>query len=149
MAVLADERLYGLVAAERAAVTPRREAFSCELRVPDFSGTGRPCLIGARILIVDGDKLLLEFDVPDGMTVEMPGRGTPLALADRPDPAALRRSHDRLQLIEPDSTHPSTYDAGLTLRLALEGPDWKRRLAAGPLFVAWESGDWLIVLAIE
>lgn len=112
-------------------------------------GTGRPLLIAARILFVDGDKLQLEFEVPDGVTLEMPGGTTPIVLSRRPAPDEVRRSQDRARCVETDSTRPSTYGPGLTLRLALEGQDWKRRLAAGPLFVAWETADWLIILAIE
>ncbi len=66
-----------------------------------------------------------------------------------PTPRSVRRSQDRARFVETESTRPSTYGPGLTLRLALEGQDWKRHLAAGPLFVAWETADWLIILAIE
>jgi len=62
---------------------------------------------------------------------------------------ALRRSPERLRLIEADSTRPSTYDAGLTLRLALEGPDWAHRLAAGLLFIAWESAGKLVMVVVQ
>jgi hypothetical protein len=131
-------------------IRPRGSAgFDARMTEPPCRAAGRPRFIHARILIVDGDKILLEFDVPDGVTVEMPGRGTPLALADRPDPAELRRSGGRLQLIECDSTRPSAYGPGLTLRIALEGPDWKRRLESGVLFIAWESGDELIMLRVQ
>ena len=116
---------------------------------PTFGGTGRPRFIEARALIVDGDRLLLEFEVPPGDPLEMPGRGTPIVLTDGPDLDALRRSPERLQLIEADSTRPATYDAGLTLRLALEGPDWAHRLAAGLLFIAWKSAGELVMVVVH
>jgi hypothetical protein len=116
---------------------------------PPFRATGRPRFIDARILIVDGDRILLEFDVPDGMAVEMPGRDARIALTDRPDPDTLREVHELVRLIESDSTRSGRYGAGLTLRLALEGPDWTRRLAVGLLFVAWESAGDLVVLVVQ
>lgn len=102
----------------------------------------RPAIANARILRLQGDVLLLEFEIPiDAM--ELPSGGT----------RATAKSHGgpvlEATVVEERSTYRESYPAGLTVQLALRSAGWESFLARGRFFLTIEAGGRAIFLNVK